>query len=753
MPGKDRVEYDILANDKASTPMDKIARSSKKLGNTLESAAKEGSQGLQKLQEEAKKTDTGLAKMGDGAKAGMAKLGEGLKAGPLAFIGLGAGLGAAVIQGFSDAMEKQDANALLGAQLGASDAQMGKLGKISGDMYKNAFGESVSEVNGVLKTVFQSGLATINDAEDDIKGVTEQVMNYSKLTGEEALPVTRAISQMLKTGLAKNATEAFDLLTRGTQKGLDTSEDLLDTVNEYGTQFRKVGLNGQQAFGLISQAMQNGARDSDIAADAIKEFSIRAQDGSASAAASYKALGLNAKQMSADVAGGGPKAAAALGLVLDKLRAAKDRSDFATIAFGLFGTQSEDLGDALKNMNLGTAAKDFGLVAGAAQRAGDVINDTASNKIATVKRTIQTSIVDAIGKYALPKLEQFADWFNGPGKMVILSWAISGAQQFLLFADGALNALGKVIPGLVKFGVVALRAGAAATAIVNPKLSHELNQQANALEDWGTAATQNLDDARGSLKEWGATLETTKTKVELQADIEGLEQKLAKAQKELRDPGLTKERRATLNANIAQLLRQKDAALRQLGDPNLIKVRTAQLQANKADLDAKLAAARRALADPKLTATKRAKLEATIAQLLRQKAQAQAAINSLTGKTVNIVMNTYKNLIETRIPGGTGVKVRAKGGPVRKGEAYIVGEKRPELFMPTENGVIVPRVPSSASPTAVGYSGGGGGGGGMVTLSFDDSETGRFIMSMVRKGIANSGSGGNVQLALAGRPV
>ena len=43
----------------------------------------------------------------------------------------------------------------------------------------------------------------------------------------------------------------------------------------------------------------------------------------------------------------------------------------------------------------------------------------------------------------------------------------------------------------------------------------------------------------------------------------------------------------------------------------------------------------------------------------------------------------------------TGVGGRAHGGPVRAGQPYIVGEKRPELFIPDQNGTIIPRVPES----------------------------------------------------------
>jgi len=757
MPGKDRLEYDVIANDKASTVMDKIARGGKEVGQALDKGSDKGVAALGKLQRSAKETDGALHKMGSAGKEGISKLAEGLKAGPLALLGIGAGLGAAVVEGFQGAMEKQDAVALLGAQTGASNAEMGKLGKIAGDLYKNAFGESVSEVGGVLKTVFQSGLAAVSDGEDAIKGVTTQVMNYSKLTGEEALPVTRAISQMLKTGLARNATEAFDLLTRGVQKGLDKSEDLLDTVNEYGTQFRKLGLNGQQSFGLISQAIQAGARDSDVAADAIKEFSIRAIDGSASTVQGFKELGLSAKAMQTQIAGGGAGAAKGLDTVLDRLRAVKNPAQQAAIATMLFGTQAEDLGKALFAMDLDTAASSFGKVGGAAERAGDQINDTASNKLTTIKRSIQTSIVDAIGKYALPKLEQFADWFNGPGKMTLVSWAITGASSMLDFADTTLGALQKVIPTLAKVGAVAMVSAAGVVALSNPTQAAALLKQAKSMDEWGQSAQDNISKAREELKGWSSTLDKTNTTVKLQANIEDLDQKLAKAQAELRDPGLTKERKATLNADISKLTRQRDAALRQLGDPNLIKTRTAQLTANKTDLDAKLAAARRALADPKLTATKRAQLEATIAQLLRQKATAQNAINSLTGKTVVISAEVRLNAANIRRKveqqlDRLGLEGREGGGPVKKGHTYVVGEKRPELFTPDQDGTITPSVPAGfarSGSAAPAYAGGGG--GGMVTLNFDDTDVGRFMLMMMRKAVANSGSGGNVQLAIGGK--
>lgn len=746
MPGKDKLEFDVLANDKASRVFDRVANAGKDVGKAVESGADKGSKALKNLSDAGKKAGESLGKLGDKGKEGVGKLGDAFKAGPLAWIGIGAGIGGLVLEGFSTAMENEDANHLLAAQLGSSNAEMEKLGKISGDLYKNAFGESVSDVNQVLKTVFQSGLAAVSDAEDKIKGVTEQVMNYSKISGEEALPVTRAISQLLKTGLAKNATEAFDLLTRGIQKGLDKSEDLLDTVNEYSTQFRKLGLDGPQAFGLISQAIQAGARDSDTAADALKEFAIRAVDGSKTTVDGFKSIGLSAKDMQDKIAAGGPTAAAALGQVLDGIRNIKDPAERSRVAVELFGTKAEDLGAALYAMDLDTATSQFGKVAGAAERAGDLINDTTSNKLSTLGRTIKSSIVDAIGKYALPQLAKFADWFNGPGKMVMVGWALASAEAMIDFASNTLGALQSLLPAVAKVGSTLYFAAAAAAQLAgNSKLATQLVAQGLAMDAWAKGTSEALGNARTGLNKWSEAVKKAKTKVEITATIEDLDQKLAKAQAELRDPGLTKERRAVLTATIAQLTKARDEALRKLGDKNLIKTRTAVLEANKKGLDSKIATAKKQLADPKLTATKRANLEAYIEKLLRQKAAAQRAIDSLHGKTITVT-TVFATTGAGHVP-----KERAAGGPVHKGQVYLVGEKRPELFIPEENGTIIPEVPTGSRPQS-GTVYAGGGGGGTFTFSFDDSETSRFVVKMLRQGLQGGGAQGNLQLLIGGRP-
>lgn len=88
----------------------------------------------------------------------------------------------------------------------------------------------------------------------------------------------------------------------------------------------------------------------------------------------------------------------------------------------------------------------------------------------------------------------------------------------------------------------------------------------------------------------------------------------------------------------------------------------------------------------------------------RQVAALNAQINALHNKTVyvNVVGRTLGE-VAARAGGGGMLNIfgstpgRASGGPVRAGHPYIVGEKRPELFVPDGNGMIYPDVSSGGS--------------------------------------------------------
>lgn len=362
--------------------------------------------------------DDASGAMDEFAGGGTAAWGAALAAG---FAAAAALAGAAFVKGFSDAMANEMSMDKLYAQMGIEDgsAFAEDLGKVAGDLYADAYGESLGQVNEAIRGTFQAGILPEDATNEQIESMSAKALDLAAVFDKDVNEVTRAAGQLMRNGLAKDATEAFDIITRGFQQGADVGGDYLDTINEYGTQFRQLGLDGAAATGLITQAMNAGARDSDFIADALKEFAIRGQDMSATSIHAFQELGLSAQDMAQKIANGGPESAEALDMVLDRLRAMEPGAYRTGLAVELFGTKAEDLADSLYAMDPTTAVAALGEIGGAAEEMGATFADNAGTKIESFKRSVSTALANFVGDTVLPLVSQGMD-FIGP---MFQTWA------------------------------------------------------------------------------------------------------------------------------------------------------------------------------------------------------------------------------------------------------------------------------------------------------------------------------------------
>jgi hypothetical protein len=342
--------------------------------------------------------------------------------------GLAAGAvgGAALMSAFWDNVSAGMDNDKLSAQLGLTEQDSARAGKVAGELYRNAYGDSLADVNEAVRAVVNNIGADFGDV--DFQSITAKVMNLSTAFDVDLGDTTAAVGQLMRTGMAKDATEALDIVTAGFQSGIDKSGDFLDTLNEYGVQFNKLGIDGPVALGLLSQGLQAGARDSDLVADAIKEFSIRAVDGSKTTADGFKAIGLDAETMGSKIGQGGNVAEQALTLTLKKLREIPDPVARAQAATALFGSQAEDLGNALFALDPATAS--MANVAGAADRMDKTLSDNFGTRLEVWKRNLTT--------FAQEGMLALADGFS-TGKTEAGGW------------QGALQTVGSVVRDVFDF--------------------------------------------------------------------------------------------------------------------------------------------------------------------------------------------------------------------------------------------------------------------------------------------------------------
>lgn len=389
-----------------------------------------------------------------------------------AFKGVGAGVGASLTAGFAMSMSDEVSSDKLAAQLGINNPEFARdLGVSAANVYRQGFGDSIESVNASLRGVINEGLVAEDASMAQIEAIAIKARGLADTFDLDVGQAAAAAGQMIKTGLAADATQAFDIITRGFQQGVDKRGDFLDTLNEYGTQFRKLGFDGATATGLLSQGLKGGARDADLVADAFKEFSIRAIDGSKLTAEGFAALGLDASKMSADIAKGGPAAAAAVDAVLDRLRGMKDPVAQSQAAVALFGTQAEDLGAALNKLDPTTAVNYMGNIEGAADKAFAVMADNTSSKLDVIKRTVETKLsalagsvgpaINAVG----PAMAGFGGLVQSGAGKAAASFATSTAQMIGRAAVWSASMLASAIAAAA--GWIASMIGMAAAAVVS----------------------------------------------------------------------------------------------------------------------------------------------------------------------------------------------------------------------------------------------------------------------------------------------
>lgn len=350
----------------------------------------------------------GISKSEGRLKSSMNKIGGIFKAG-LGAAGVAGGL--LLAKGISESLDTEAATDKLVAQLGGSEWAEG-MGQIAGDLYADAFGNSVAETGEALRKVLNVGLLPEDATNAQIEALTAKVLTFADVMDQDLGMATEAVAAIMRNDLAGSADEALDLLTRGVQQGADKSEDLLETFQEYSSMFRDLGISAEDATGLMIQGLAGGARDADKVADALKELAIRAQDGSKSSAEGFAAIGLSAEQMTAKFAAGGAGAREGLKEVLDGLNSLEDPVARNAAAVALFGTQAEDMGDALFALDLDTAAARLGTVEGATDKLGSAY-DNASTRLRSFQRKALQKLVSFIGGKVIPAIERFAG-FIGP---------------------------------------------------------------------------------------------------------------------------------------------------------------------------------------------------------------------------------------------------------------------------------------------------------------------------------------------------
>ncbi|MYV64434.1 hypothetical protein GT043_00315 [Streptomyces sp. SID2131] len=348
--------------------------------------------------------------------------------------GIGAGFAAALSAGIMSDLDVEAAGDKLAGQLGAGPAEAAALAQVSANVYQDAWGDSTATVNEAIRNTYKN-IGDTSAAEGGLEGVTTKVLAIAEAFDEDLAMATAAAGQLVRTGLAKNVDEALDIITVGLQGAADKSGDYLETLNEYSTQWRRIGLDGKTATGLLTQALAAGARDADQVADAIGIFGENALKGGKAVDEAYKSIGLSSKTVGALMREGGSSATKAFQMTMNALRGTKDETVRLNAAAALFGDPANIMGDALYAMDPASAAAAGGMdkAAGATDRLATTLSSNGTRALEQFKRGVMAKLGEAGGVVATFAMDNQA-------VLLPLTYAFTALAATVLVVRGAMAA-------------------------------------------------------------------------------------------------------------------------------------------------------------------------------------------------------------------------------------------------------------------------------------------------------------------------
>ena len=301
--------------------------------------------------------------------------------------------------------ETQTASNSFQAITGETDAVTQKFSDKMKEMYKDGYGESLKDIGDKMAYVKQ---VTKETDPSKVKELTENAIALEDTFGSDFQETIRGVNGLM-THFGTDSTKAFDLFAKGSQKGLDYTNELGDNVAEYGGNFKQAGYTVEEYFQLLANGTKNGAYNLDKVNDSINEVKNKLGDGSIE-----KNIGIfskdTKKSFKAWKDGKGTMKKVIDSIVKD-INGCKNEQKAVTMASTAFGTMGEDANLKVVK-SLKSTGKTFKKVQGSAEKLKEVKYDDVATKFKNIGRTVQLDLFVPLAEKLLPKIEQLADYAN-----------------------------------------------------------------------------------------------------------------------------------------------------------------------------------------------------------------------------------------------------------------------------------------------------------------------------------------------------
>lgn len=323
------------------------------------------------------------------------------------------------------------------AQTGATAEEMAEFKEQMNDLYKNNYGESLEDIGDKMAYVKQ---VTGETDPENIKKLAKNAIVLEDTFGSDFNETVRGVSNMTKA-FGISADEAFDLFAKGSQEGLDFSDELGDNVAEYGTKFAQAGYSAQEYFQLLKNGTEGGAYNLDKVNDSINEVTTRLADGTIEG--SIDSFSDETKNLFNDWKSGKASMKDVVNSIVKDISNCTDQQEALTLASTAFGTMGDDFGvQMVKNLtSLGDTMED---TTGKMEEIDQIRYDDVGSQLEALGRQFQLDVLAPLAETVLPTLQRvgqdlsglistFSNWWSGLSE---------GAQDFIVKAGMAMLVIG-----------------------------------------------------------------------------------------------------------------------------------------------------------------------------------------------------------------------------------------------------------------------------------------------------------------------
>ena len=299
-------------------------------------------------------------------------------------------------------MDMEASQRQLQASTGATASEMQHYESVMDNLYKNNYGEDINDIAQSMALVRQY----TNEIDPSrLEEMTENGIAMRDVFDMDLSETIKGIDALI-TNMGLSANEAFDLMAKGAQNGLNKSGELADNIAEYSQLWAQAGFSAEEMFAILDNGLDSGAYNLDKVNDFVKEFTISLSDGRIEE--NIKSFSSETQVLFRQWQTGKATAKDVFYSVINDLANATNQQEALTLASNTWSALGEDnaMSVITSLANVNDAYND---VEGTMESIKDIKYDTLESRFEQLGRKFMTEFAEPVAEVALPAIESGLD--------------------------------------------------------------------------------------------------------------------------------------------------------------------------------------------------------------------------------------------------------------------------------------------------------------------------------------------------------